>query len=97
MDLRTFVTLETTLVQRLLKDWKVQSDPIYQKITQACKEQKWDEARRLVSDLDLSDLGTRRKEWIRFLLESFANYGAARAGQARKQQILPSNKPQTRC
>jgi hypothetical protein len=83
MDLRTFVTLETTLVQRLLKDWKVQSDPIYQKITQACKEQKWDEARRLVSDLDLSDLGTRRKEWIRFLLESFANYGAARAGQAK--------------
>jgi 2'-5' RNA ligase len=83
MDVRTFVTLETTLAQRLLKDWRAQSDPIYQKITKACHDGRWDEACRLVPELDLTPVGTRRKEWIRFILDSFAHYGASRAAQGK--------------
>jgi hypothetical protein len=83
MDIRTFITLESTLSQRLIKDWTVQSDPIYQRITQACQDQKWDEARRLVPELDLTEIGTKRKEWIRYLLQSFALYGAHRAGESK--------------
>lgn len=83
LDLRTYVKLEQALVNRLLKDWRVRSAPIYEAIAVACREQRWDEARRRVPELTMAPTGTENREWIKYLLLSCATFGA---GQVAKQQ-----------
>lgn len=76
IDLRTYLLLERAFVRRLQRSWRQRSAPIYQKITQACLDHKWDEARRLVPDLDLAEVGTENREWITYMLLSCAVFGA---------------------
>lgn len=76
VDLRTYIALERAFLRRLLRTWRIQSAPIYQKITQACLDHKWDEARRLVPDLDMAEVGTENKEWITYMLLSCGVFGA---------------------
>lgn len=83
MHIRTFIDLEEAFSKRLIRDWKKESAPLYAAITQACKEKHWDEARSLVTNLNLGAVGKRNKEWIRFLLLSFFNYGAARVAKGK--------------
>lgn len=76
VDLRTYVLLEKAFVRRLQRSWQQQSAPLYAKITQACNDHKWDEARRLVPDLDMAEVGTENREWITYMLLSCAVFGA---------------------
>ena len=39
-------------------------------------DHQWDEARRLVSDLDMTEVGTENREWITYMLLSCAVFGA---------------------
>ncbi len=77
VDLRTYVALERSFVRRLQRTWRIQSAPLYQKITQACLDHKWDEARRLVTDLDMSEVGVENREWITYMLLSCGVFGAS--------------------
>ena len=76
VDLRTYLLLERAFVRRLQRTWRLQSAPTYAKITQACLDHKWDEARRLVPDLDMTEVGTENREWITYMLLSCAVFGA---------------------
>lgn len=82
-DIRTYVALETAFTRRLVKDWKKRSGQYYEKIAAACRARNWDEARRLVPELDLTETGIENREWIKYLLLSFAVYGA---GQVAKEK-----------
>lgn len=77
IDLRTYVLLERSFARRLQRSWAVYSAPIYAKITQACLDHQWDEARRLVGDLDMTEVGTQQREWITYMLLSCAVFGAS--------------------
>lgn len=76
IDFRTYLTLEKALARRLLRDWQKQSGPVFLAITKACNERKWDDARRLVSELDMKDIGRDNREWLKYLLRALAIYGA---------------------
>jgi RNA:NAD 2'-phosphotransferase (TPT1/KptA family) len=76
VDLRTYLLLERAFVRRLQRAWRIQSAPLYARITQACLDHKWDEARRLVTFLDMTEVGTSNREWITYMLLSFATFGA---------------------
>lgn len=76
IDLRTYVLLERAFVRRLQRSWRIQSAPTYAAITKACIDHKWDEARRLVGDLDMTEVGTENREWITYMLLSCAAFGA---------------------
>ena len=76
VDLRTYLLLERAFVRRLQRAWRIQSAPLYARITQACLDHKWDEARRLVTFLDMTEVGTQNREWITYMLLSFATFGA---------------------
>jgi hypothetical protein len=83
VDLRTYIALERAFLRRLLRSWRIQSAPIYQKITQACLDHKWDEARRLVPDLDMTEVGTENREWITYMLLSCGVFGANMVAKGR--------------
>jgi RNA binding exosome subunit len=77
IDLRTYLLLERAFARRLQRSWQQQSAPLYAHITQACLDHKWDEARRLVPDLDMTEVGTENREWIQYMLLSCAVFGAS--------------------
>jgi hypothetical protein len=77
IDLRTYLLLERAFVRRLQRSWQQKSAPLYAKIAQACNDHKWDEARRLVPDLDMAEVGTENREWITYMLLSCAVFGAS--------------------
>jgi len=76
VDLRTYLLLERAFVRRLQRSWRAQSAPTYAAIAKACTEHRWDEARRLVTDLDMTEVGTENREWITYMLLSCAVFGA---------------------
>lgn len=76
VDLRTYIALEKAFQRRLLRSWRIQSAPTYAAITHACLDHKWDEARRLVTDLDMAEVGTENREWITYMLLSLGVFGA---------------------
>ena len=76
VDLRTYLLLEKAFVRRLQRSWKQKSAPIYAAITQACLDHNWNEARRLVPELDMAEVGTENREWITYMLLSCAVFGA---------------------
>ena len=76
VDLRTYLLLERAFVRRLQRSWRQQSALTYAKIHQACLVHRWDEARRLVPDLDMAEVGTENREWITYMLLSCAVFGA---------------------
>lgn len=84
-DLRVYLSLETALIRRLVKDWERRSHPILEAIVSACKDRQWAKARFLTRDLDLTEVGTENREWIKFLLRSCAVFGA---GQVAKNKPL---------
>ena len=77
IDLRTYLLLERAFIRRLQRSWQQQSAPIYAAITKACTDHEWDKARRLVTDLDMTEVGTENREWITYMLLSFAVFGAS--------------------
>lgn len=81
MDIRTFITLENALTRRLQKDWQKRAVPIYAAIQKACLEKRWENARYLVSQLDMTETGTENREWIKYLLLSCFLFGAARVAK----------------
>jgi GNAT superfamily N-acetyltransferase len=82
-DLRTYAKLEAALIRHLVKDWQKRSAPIFADIAAACRNRQWNEARRRVPELDLHEVGTENKEWIKYHLHSLAVFGA---GQVAKQR-----------
>jgi hypothetical protein len=76
VDYRLYVTLETALTRRLINAWRKDSAPLYERIAVLCNERQWDKARLLVTDLDMTEVGQRNREWIKFLLLSTAVFGA---------------------
>lgn len=76
IDLRTYIALEKAFVRRLQRSWRIQSASTYAAIAKACTEHHWDEARRLVTDLDMTEVGTQNREWITYMLLSCAVFGA---------------------
>jgi DNA topoisomerase-1 len=83
LDPRTYVLLERAFVRRLQKSWAKQSAPTYAAIAKACIEHKWDEARRLVSDLDMTEIGIENREWIQYMLLSCAVFGASSVARSK--------------
>ena len=81
VDLRTYLLLERAFVRRLQRSWRALSAPTYAAIAQACKDHRWDEARRLVTDLDMTEVGTENREWITYMLLSCAVFGAGMAAR----------------
>lgn len=76
-DLRTYVTLEDAFTRRLIKDWRKRSAPVLAAITAACLAKEWDKARQLATDLDLTEVGTENREWIKYLLRTIGVFGAS--------------------
>lgn len=76
LDLRTYLLLERAFVRRLQRSWRLQSAPIYGAIAEHCRNHQWDRARLLVPDLDMTEVGTENREWITYMLLSFAVFGA---------------------
>lgn len=76
LDLRTYLLLERAFVRRLQRSWRQQSAPVYDAIAQHCRDRQWDKARQRVPDLDMTEVGTENREWITFMLLSFAVFGA---------------------
>lgn len=76
-DLRSYLKLEKALSRRLIRSWTRLSAPTYAAITAACEAKEWDTARRLVEDLDMTEVGTRNQEWIKYILLSTAVFGAS--------------------
>jgi hypothetical protein len=83
VDLRTYLLLERAFVRRLQRSWRMLSAPTYALITQACLDHKWDEARRLVPELDMTEVGTENREWITYMLLSCAVFGAGTVRKGR--------------
>ena len=83
VDLRMYLLLERAFVRRLQRAWRKQSAPTYTRITQACLDHKWDEARRLVTDLDMTEVGTENREWITYMLLSCAVFGAGTVSKSK--------------
>lgn len=77
IDLRTYILLEKAFIRRLQRSWQQQSAETYAAITKACHDHKWDEARRLVPDLDMAEVGTQNREWITYMLRACAVFGAS--------------------
>ena len=83
VDLRTYLLLERAFVRRLQRSWRQHSAPIYAKITKACLDHNWNEARRLVPELDMAEVGTTNREWIQYMLLSCAVFGANTVAKAK--------------
>ena len=83
VDLRTYLLLERAFVRRLQRSWRQQSAPIYEQITEACINHRWDEARRLVPTLDMTEVGTQNREWITYMLLSCAAFGATTVSKSK--------------
>ena len=81
-DPRAYITVEESLTKRLVNAWHQQAGPAYAAIAAACRDQKWNEARRIATDLDLTDVGTQNREWIKYHLLLAANYGARMVANA---------------
>lgn len=75
MDVRTFLQLEVALTRKLVKSWREMSAPVYAKIEEAVKEGRFDAARQLVNDLDMTEVGSENREYIRYALLGFATFG----------------------
>lgn len=76
MDIRTYLTIEIALTKRLQKTWQEISAPIYAKIQEAVSLGQWDKARQLVNQLDLTPVGQQNKDYIKYMLQAAASFGA---------------------
>ena len=83
MDFRTYLALEVALTRRLQADWRKLSGPLYTKIAEAAEKKDWDTARRLAQDLDMTQVGERNREFIKYTLLATAVFGAGMAGATR--------------
>jgi 2'-5' RNA ligase len=77
VDFRTYLKLESSFTGRLVDSWKKEHADVCDRIESLCKDRKWDEARLLVSSIDLTDVGQRNAEWIKYYLRTFAVFGAS--------------------
>lgn len=90
-DIRTYLTLEKALTRRLVKDWLKRSGPLYAAIADACKAHNWQKARILATDVDLTEVGTENREWIKYLLLSCATFGAGMVSKDRSSFVGVGN------
>ncbi len=73
------MTLEVAFERRLFRAWHDAADPIFAKIEQAVEDKDFAQARLLANELDLTEVGTGQREWIKYMLLSFAVWGAGNA------------------
>jgi hypothetical protein len=88
MDFRSYVALEVALTRRLVKDWKKVSVPLYKRIAQAVQDENWHLATQLAYDLDLTEVGEKNKEYIKYMMLSCAVFGSKMANK-HGPQFLP--------
>ncbi len=81
VDFRSYIALEEGLANRLTREWAIQSAPLYHQITEATRRGDYDQARQLISTINLRKVGEENREWIKFMLLSCALYGAGMANR----------------
>lgn len=85
MNLRTYLTLEKAFATRLVEEWRQSSVPVYAQIASACERGDYDHARDLSNDLNLADIGSSNREFIKYQLLSFSIFGAGMAAKGTPQ------------
>jgi hypothetical protein len=81
VELRDYLKLERAFTKRLVKAWRDKCGPTCTAIEQACSAGEYDKALSLVPDLDLTEVGTEQREWIKFYLRAHCVFGASLAGK----------------
>lgn len=79
MDFRTLLAMEASLIHRLRKDWRKHSAPTLTAIEKAVADKNWHKATDLVQDIDMSEIGEANRDYIRYMMMSFATFGAMSA------------------
>lgn len=87
MDIRTYIALEQSLIHRLVTSWKKASEDVYQDIAEAITNKDWQKAVALVPQLDMTHVGEKNKEYIKYMLRSCAIFGAKIANKKGPQFV----------
>ena len=82
MDIRVFLELENQLLSRLRKTWIPLAAQLQAKVDEAIKAGDFAAAYDLARNVDLSDVGLKNRDFIKYLLKAHANFGASLAGNS---------------
>lgn len=76
IDFRTFLVLESTLLKRLRKAWRPVAAAYHARITEAIKQGNYAAAYETARHLDLSHIGAKNREFVKYLTLACVNFGA---------------------
>lgn len=79
MKIETYVDVEESLTAKLKKTWRVSAVKLYAKMLKKVEQADFDGARRLVDEIDLTDVGEKNKAVIRSHLRASMIFGARNA------------------
>ena len=79
MKLESYVAVEESLSNKLQKTWRSEATKLYAKMLRKVEQEDFDGARKLVEDIDLTEVGTKNKAAIRSHLRAAMIYGARNA------------------
>lgn len=76
MDIRKFLRLETALYSRLSKFWASHYSAQIVALEKAIQQGKYDAARQLALEFDLTDVGEKNKQLIQYVYQACVLFGA---------------------
>lgn len=79
IDIRTYLELEVQLHKRLRKTWKPIAAKLQAKVVDAIDQGDFAKAYSLAKDIDLTSVGEKNKQYIKYLMLACANFGARMA------------------
>jgi hypothetical protein len=81
IDFRTFLKLEKALIKRLRATWTPMAAAYHAQIADALKANDVVKALEIAHKIDLSPVGVQNREYIKYMLLAFLNFGAAMASE----------------
>jgi hypothetical protein len=76
IDIRVFLELEAQLLRRLRKTWRPLAASLQAKVVEAINAGDFASAYGLAREVDLSDVGEKNRQYIKYMMLANANFGA---------------------
>lgn len=90
MDLRTYLAIESAITVRLWSAWRPYANDVFQKVASAIGVNDFNGARAIASEVDMTPIGDRNREWIKYHLLTAAYFGARCANPDPRKPLMLS-------
>ena len=92
MDLKKYIAVEEGLTAKLQKAWRKEAVKLYAKMLKHVERAEFDEARKLISEIDLTEVGDKNRGVIRAYLSASIAFGAKVAAGPKSMVAMTKDK-----